>query len=163
MQRGTSPYPLIRSMLVESLSARLSVRLCNVCSITTRGPTMWYRRWHSRRYSVIGQTIRWWCVYWAPTYATSAYPPLCSTRSESFWYWCHHCRQGGVVKPPTTAIYPTVSSLLSSNPRLCIIIRHSYFTARCKYIDMFPNSNTLRNEPGFDDELMGRYSQAVLD
>ncbi|XP_022227003.1 uncharacterized protein LOC111077152 isoform X2 [Drosophila obscura] len=25
---------------------------------------------------------------------------------------------------------------------------------RCKYIDMFPNSNTLRNEPGFDDELM---------
>ncbi|XP_022227002.1 uncharacterized protein LOC111077152 isoform X1 [Drosophila obscura] len=30
---------------------------------------------------------------------------------------------------------------------------------RCKYIDMFPNSNTLRNEPGFDDELMvGWYS-----
>ncbi|XP_017148707.1 uncharacterized protein LOC108159703 isoform X2 [Drosophila miranda] len=25
---------------------------------------------------------------------------------------------------------------------------------RCKYIDMFPNSNTLRNEPGFDDEVM---------
>ncbi|XP_062133953.1 uncharacterized protein LOC133844121 isoform X1 [Drosophila sulfurigaster albostrigata] len=25
---------------------------------------------------------------------------------------------------------------------------------RCKYIDMFPNSNTLRSEPGFDDELM---------
>ncbi|XP_034653187.1 uncharacterized protein LOC117891703 isoform X2 [Drosophila subobscura] len=25
---------------------------------------------------------------------------------------------------------------------------------RCKYIDMFPNSNALRNEPGFDDELM---------
>ncbi|ALC40726.1 CG4984 [Drosophila busckii] len=26
--------------------------------------------------------------------------------------------------------------------------------SRCKYIDMFPNSHTLRNEPGFDDELM---------
>lgn len=25
---------------------------------------------------------------------------------------------------------------------------------------MFPNSNTLRNEPGFDDELMGRFFQA---
>ncbi|XP_016947229.1 uncharacterized protein LOC108022669 isoform X2 [Drosophila biarmipes] len=25
---------------------------------------------------------------------------------------------------------------------------------RCKYIDMFPNSNALRNEPGFDDELL---------
>lgn len=31
------------------------------------------------------------------------------------------------------------------------------FLARCKYIDMFPNSNTLRSEPGFDDELMGMY------
>ncbi|XP_016994584.1 uncharacterized protein [Drosophila takahashii] len=25
---------------------------------------------------------------------------------------------------------------------------------RCKYIDMFPNSNALRSEPGFDDELL---------
>ncbi|XP_017049911.1 uncharacterized protein LOC108093999 isoform X2 [Drosophila ficusphila] len=25
---------------------------------------------------------------------------------------------------------------------------------RCKYIDMFPNSNTMRSEPGFDDELL---------
>ncbi|XP_036331261.1 uncharacterized protein LOC118742938 [Rhagoletis pomonella] len=27
-------------------------------------------------------------------------------------------------------------------------------TERCKYIDMFPNSNALRSDPGIDDELM---------
>lgn len=30
-----------------------------------------------------------------------------------------------------------------------------FLTGRCKYIDMFPNANELRMDPGFDWTLMG--------